>query len=491
MPSESGTLLCIAVHHIVFDGWSIGVLQRELAALLPALIQGVPSPLAPLAVQYADFAAWQRQWLTEAVLANELIVWQNQLADLPPLLELPTDRPRPAVKSFRGAKFRFEIPETLALALREINRSQSATSFMVLLAAFQTLLARYTGQSDIFVGTPVANRTTVETEKLIGFFVNTLVLRTDFSGDPTFGDAVNRVKQVALAAFAHQNLPFEKLVEALQPERNLSHTPLFQVAFVYGQQGPQFARRPQAFEAVEVPVETAKFDLTLNLVETGNHFAGTIEYSLDLFDQPTMARLAGHFLALLESAAASPDLPISQLPLLTAAERQAFEAAWTAELPRFEQDRCLHTWFAEQAARTPDAIAVSIGKEPDGSGFKMRMTYRKLNELSDRLAIHLQSLGVKPETLVVLCCERSLDLVIGILGILKAGGAYVPVDPNYPTDRISFILNDTQSPVVVTQSHLLDRIGLSDHSTDFADRGLSHPGYHTTTLRASEPDSDE
>ncbi|MBW4594951.1 MAG: amino acid adenylation domain-containing protein [Brasilonema angustatum HA4187-MV1] len=449
--SETEHILLVCMHHIVSDDWSMGVFVRELAALYNAYSQGQLSPLSPLPIQYADFALWQRQWLVGEVLQSQLNYWQKQLADAPALLSLPTDRPRPPVQTFAGAYQEFALSGELTSKLTQLSQQQGATLFMTLLAAFDTLLYRYTGQSDILVGTPIANRNRSEIEGLIGFFVNTLVMRTDLSENPSFQDLLSRVREMALGAYAHQDLPFEMLVEALQPERDLSHTPLFQVAFVL-QNAPMSEVELTGLTISDLPIEnaTAKFDLTLAMGNTASGLVGVWEYSTDLFDASTIERMAGHFVTLLEAIVANPQLPISQLPILTTVEQQQLLIDWNDTQADYPQDRCIHQLFEEQVQRTPNAVAVVFENQ--------QLTYEQLNCRANQLGHYLKSLGVKPDTLVGICVERSLEMVVGLLGILKAGGAYVPLDPQYPTERLSFMLQDAQIRVLLTQQSLLDKL---------------------------------
>jgi amino acid adenylation domain-containing protein len=446
--SETEHLLLVCMHHIISDGWSMEVFIHELTTLYNAYAQNQPANLAPLPIQYADFAIWQRQWLQGDVLQSQLNYWQNQLADAPALLSLPTDRPRPAVQSFVGAYQEFSLSPALSQALTELSRKQGVTLFMTLLAAFDALLYRYTGSSDILVGTPIANRNRGEIEGLIGFFVNTLVLRTNLADNPSFSQLLTRVREVAMDAYAHQDLPFEMLVEALQPERDLSHTPLFQVAFVL-QNTPKSEIEMTGLKVTDLPLEntTAKFDLTLAMVHTDNALKGVWEYNTDLFDSVTIERLAGHFVNLLAGIVANPQAQISQLPLLTEVEQQQLLIEWNNTQVDYPQIKCIHTLFEEQAERTPDAIAVVFENQ--------QLTYTELNGRANQLAHYLQKLGVKADTLVGICVERSLEMMVGLLGILKAGGAYLPLDPEYPQERLSFMLEDSQVEVLLTQNKLV------------------------------------
>ncbi|MDB9402876.1 amino acid adenylation domain-containing protein, partial [Microcystis sp. CS-574] len=441
--SETEHFLLVCMHHIISDGWSIEVFIHELTSLYNAYTQNHPANLAPLPIQYADFALWQKQWLQGDVLQTQLNYWQNQLTAAPPLLSLPTDHPRPAVQSFVGTQQEFSLSPKLSQALTELSRQQGVTLFMTLLAAFDALLYRYTGSSDILVGTPIANRNRGEIEGLIGFFVNTLVMRTDLSDNPSFSQLLTRVREVTMDAYAHQDLPFEMLVEALQPERDLSHTPLFQVAFVL-QNTPKSEIAMTGLTVTDLPPEntTAKFDLTLAMVSTDDGLKGVWEYNTDLFESSTIEQLSGHFLNLLGGIAANPQARISQLPLLTESETNQLLIEWNNTQVDYPEYKCIHQLFEEQVERTPNAVAVTYENES--------LTYRELNNRANQLAHYLRKLGVKPDELVGICLERSLDMIVGLLAILKVGGAYVPIDPDYPQERISFMLQDTQVKILLT-----------------------------------------
>jgi amino acid adenylation domain-containing protein len=451
---EAEHVLLLTMHHIVSDGWSMGVLIRELAALYEAFSTGKPSPLPQLPIQYADFAHWQRQWLQGEVLAAQLSYWQQQLAGSQTVLELPTDRPRPAVQTFRGATQFLALPAPLSQKLKTLSQRSGVTLFMTILAAFQTLLYRYTGQEDICIGSPIANRNRSETEDLIGFFVNTLVLRTDMSENPSFQELLGRVREVALGAYAHQDLPFEQLVEALQPERNLSHQPLFQVMFVL-QNAPMSALELPSLtiSSLEMESSTAKFDLTMSMEDSEQGLVGSLEYNTDLFDTATISRMLEHFQTLLEGIVANPEQRLSDLPILTQPERQQLLVEWNDTQTEYPKDVCIHQLFEAQVQQTPNAVALVFQNQ--------QLTYHELNIRANLLAHHLQALGVKPEVLVGICVERSLEMVVGLLGILKAGGAYVPLDPDYPSDRLAYMLADSQVPVLLTQEKLMS--GLSEH----------------------------
>ena len=450
-------IFLLTAHHIIFDGWSVGVLVRELAALYEAFSTGKPKVLPELPVQYADFAVWQRHWLTGEILETQLNYWKQQLKSAPALLELPTDRPRPAIQTNRGAHQYVALPVELSEALANLSRRTGVTLFMTLYAAFGTLLYRYTGSSDIVVGTPVANRNRQEIEGLIGFFVNTLVLRTDLSGNPSFDQLLRRVREVTLGAYAHQDLPFEELVEALKPTRSLSHTPLFQVMFaLQNAPMPSMELPDLTVSSFSVETPTAKFDLTLSMENTTSGLIGEWEYNSDLFDAATIARMARHFQTLLEGIVANPKQLVSELPLLTEAERQQLLVEWNNTTKEYPQDKCIHQLFEAQVERSPSSVAVVFEGE--------QLTYLQLNAKANQLAHHLQSLGVEPDVPVGICVERSIEMVVGILGILKAGGAYVPLDRSYPQERIAFMLENAQVRVLLTQRQLIESLPLHQAS---------------------------
>lgn len=443
--SDDDNVLLLTVHHIVFDGWSSGVLFRELSTLYEGFSAGRPSPLTEPPIQYADYALWQKEWLQGELLQEELAYWKTQLAGAPAVLELPTDKPRPARQSFHGALDSISFPARLRADVKELSRREGVTLYMTLLAVFDVLLHRYTSREDIVVGAPVAGRNRVETEALIGFFVNTLVLRTNLSGDPTFRELLRRVREVTLGAFAHQDLPFERLVEELNPERDSSHNPLFQVAFVL-QNAPGGALALSGLTAVPYEREhtTSKFDLTLAMAERGEELAVAIEYNTDLFERPTIERMLGHLGTLLAAAVADPECRLSRLPMLTSAEQELLSVEWNATARDYPRDSCVHELFEAQAARTPEAVALEFEGQT--------LSYRELNRRSNQLAHRLRALGVGPEVLVGLCVDRSLEMVVGLLGILKAGGAYLPLDPGYPRERLAFMLKDTRASVILTES---------------------------------------
>jgi amino acid adenylation domain-containing protein len=448
--SVESHILLLNMHHIISDDWSIGILNRELSICYQAALKGQAFFLPPLPIQYADYAHWQRQWLTGDVLEKQLNYWKKQLADAPALLELPTDYPRPAIQRFQGQTASLQLSPQLTEQLKNLSQQAESTLFMTLLAAFATLLSRYSGQSDLVIGSPIANRTHRQIESLIGFFVNTLALRIDLNDNPRFEELLRRVKQVALDAYAHQDIPFEKLVEELQPERNLSHSPLFQVMFAL-QNAPMEPLQLSELNLTPLKYEhvTAKFDLLLSMVETGQGLAGRLEYNTDLFEPATITRMVGHFQTLLEGIVKSPQQPIAELPLLTETESQQL-IAWNNTATDYPVDQCIHQLFEAQVEKTPDAVAVVFQAQ--------QLTYRELNNQANQLAHHLQALGVKPEVLVGICLERCLEMVIGLLGILKAGGAYLPLEPTYPTARLAFMLEDAGVGVLLTQSSLVSSL---------------------------------
>lgn len=444
-------VLTLVIHHIVCDGWSMGILIREVGLLYEAFKNQQPSPLAPLAIQYADFAHWQREWLQGATLKTQLDFWQAQLQGKLPVLDLPTDRPRGTVPTSQGAIYKFTLPVRLTQKLTELSRHHNATLFMVLLAAFQTLLYRYTGQTDILVGSLIANRNRADIEHLIGFFVNTLVIRTNLKGNPTFQELLGKVRETTLQAYAHQDVPFERVVEAVQPVRLLSHTPIFQVVFAMQNAPTQPVSLSEiSLEPIEVNRGTTKFDITLFIEEIDAGLSGTLEYNTDLFEAATIQRMAGHWQTLLQAAAEAPYTPVNQLPMLTPSEKQQMLVAWNDNVLPYDQTICLHEIINRQAIQQPDAIALIYGEE--------EMTYADLDGKAELLAVYLRSLGVKPETLVGVFMARTPNLIVALLGILKAGGAYIPLDPMYPPDRIAYMLKDAQAAIVLTQSDLLSSL---------------------------------
>jgi amino acid adenylation domain-containing protein len=442
-------VLVVIIHHIVADGWSIGVLMRELGALYAAKASGQPSPLVDLPIQYADFTHWQRQWLQGEVLETQLTYWQQQLEGCTSL-HLPTNRQRPALPTFRGARQYLMLPQRLSKAIALLGEREGVTLFMTLLAAFQTLLYRYSGQEDILIGSPIANRNRSEIEQLIGFFVNSLVLRTDLSGNPTFRELLRRVREVTLGAYAYQDLPFERLVESLQPERDLNRNPLFQVVFALQNAPIEALELPGLrLSPLDIDPGTARFDLEFQVVECLGSLGVVVVYSTDLFDQITITRMLEHFQALLESIVTHPEQRLANLSLLTEIERHQLLRLWNDTQADYPKDLCIHQLFEAQVERSFEAVAVVFEDE--------QLTYRELNIRSNQLAHYLQKLGVGPEVLVGICIERSLEMIVGVLGILKAGGAYVPLDPAYPPERLSFMLSDAQVSILLTQQRWVEQ----------------------------------
>ncbi|MCP4663313.1 MAG: AMP-binding protein, partial [bacterium] len=412
--------LLLTLHHIIADGWSTELLAGELAAFY----QVQATRPEPLPIQYADFACWQRQWLTGAVLEEQRAYWRETLTGAATILELPADRPRPPVQSHRGAKVSRPLPEALAESVKSLGRREGATLFMTLLAAFFALLHRHTGQHDLLVGTPVANRGRRELEGLIGFLVNTLVLRAEVVRDPEFRELLGRVRTAALGAYTHQDLPFERLVEELQPERDLSRSPLFQVMFAIEGLDRRELAPGLPMRAVSVESGNAKFDMSFFVVEGEGELVAGARYNADLFDRVTIERLLAHFERLLTGIATAPEQRVSELPLLARAEEHALLAEWNDTAVREEVGDCVHELFAVQAARRPAAVAVTQGERV--------LTYGELGRRAADLAQQLRRRGVGPEQVVALFVERSPEMLVGMLGILAAGGAYLPLDPDYP-----------------------------------------------------------
>jgi amino acid adenylation domain-containing protein len=444
-------MVLFTLHHMVFDGWSLEIFWRELSALYASFCTGKPVALPDLPIQYVDFALWQRQWLRGAVLEAQLTYWRQQLCGVLPALTLPTDRPRPPRQTFQGARHAIELSSAHTATLKELCRQEGVTLFMMVLAAFQTLLYRYTGQVDQLIGVPIAGRTEVGTENLIGLFSNTLVIRTHMEEKAQFRDILRRIRTVTLEAYAHQDLPFEQLVETLQPRRDLSCHPLFQVMFVF-QNMPQSARELHGLHVSPVPIDhgVALFDLTLFMRETAQGLHGMFEYRTDLFDPATIVRMGGHLKTILEAISTNHERRLIDLPLLTAAEQQQILVAWNDTLTPSSHILCLHQMFEAQVEQTPDATAVMCANQ--------QLTYRELNRRANGLASYLCRLGVCPEVKVGICVTHSLDMLLGLLGILKAGGAYVPLDPLYPQERLAFMLADAQVQIVVTQQRFIDRL---------------------------------
>ncbi|WP_043410472.1 non-ribosomal peptide synthetase, partial [Archangium violaceum] len=452
--SGSEHVLLLNMHHIISDAWSTGVLVREMAALYEAHLQGKPSALPELPVQYADYALWQRQWQSD-VLERQLSYWTQQLAGMPQALELPTDKPRPPVQSFRGASVPVVLSKPLSEKLERLCEREGVTPFMALLATFQLLLSRYSHQDDIAVGSPIAGRRDAGLEGLIGFFVNTLVLRSRIDARVSFRSLLSQVRSTTLDAFEHQDLPFEKLVEAIQPQRDLSRSPLFQVMFAL-QNAPtsEMALPGLKLRPLDVESRVSKFDANLVFTSTEHGFHGVFEYATDLFEHSTAARMMGHFQVLLEAALSRPDASLSELPLLSESERQQVLVSWNQTWQDYPRDSCIHHLIQQQAALRPDAIAVEFGEQ--------RLSWRELEERSNALAHLLRAHGVGPDALVALCLERSVELIVSLLGILKAGGAYLPLDASYPAQRLAFMLEDAPPRLLLTSRALRSQLPISE-----------------------------
>ncbi len=448
-------ILVNVFHHIIIDGWSKGILFKELSEFYQAFLSNSTVDLPELPIQYADFAVWQRQWLQGEILENQLNYWKKQLTGAPPLLELPTDKPRPATANFRGHSISFQIDSELTEKLKLLSQKSGVTLFMTLLAALNTLLFRYSGQDDILIGTPTANRNRQEIEPLIGFFVNTLVLRNSLEGNPNFSGLLQQARNVVLEAYANQDVPFEQVVDGLEIERSLSYNPLFQVMFAL-QNAPLNALKLPNLKAQYLAVENQriKFDLSLFLeeidTEKGSYLEGFWEYDGDLFTPERITRMVGHFQTLLKGIVANPQQTIGELPLLTESEKQQLLVEWNQTQTSYPDHYCIHQLFEEQIVKTPDAIAVIDGEKS--------LTYEQLNQKANQLAYYLQNLGVKTEDLVGICIERSVLMIIGLLGILKAGAAYIPLDPNYPSERLAYMLENSAVSVLLTQENLVDTL---------------------------------
>ncbi|HKV91321.1 MAG TPA: amino acid adenylation domain-containing protein [Candidatus Angelobacter sp.] len=455
--SNDDHILSFTIHHIIFDGWSIGVLLRELALFYSHFLRSELLHMAELPIQYADFSCWQRSWIQGEQLDCELVYWKKQLQNLPAQLALPVDHPRPPVRTSRGATFTFMVGPAVVTALQAIGRRAGATLFMTLLAAFKSLLARYSGQSDIVVGTSIANRTSVETQDLIGFFVNLLVLRTSLADQPPYKDVLRRVRETCLQAYAHQHLPFELLVDEIRPDRHLDRTPLFQTLFVL-QNAEDHQPKIPGFAQLEVRREDvefthAKFDLTLGVKESSDGLVCLLEYSLDLFEHSTIERMSGHLQNVLKIVASDPEIPFSQMSFITEPELENIYSYGRGRITRYPEDQGLASLFSGVAAKNPDRVALVFGDQ--------HLSYAELNRRANRMAMHLRALGVGPEVLVGVCLERSLELVVAIMGIVKAGGAYVPLDISDPADRLAWLIKDCSLDLLVTSTPLRSRIPLT------------------------------
>ncbi|WP_428488157.1 amino acid adenylation domain-containing protein [Pseudomonas chlororaphis] len=452
--AEDEHVLVLVQHHIVSDGWSMQVMVDELVQLYAAYSQGQDCQLPALPIQYADYAQWQRSWMAAGERERQLGYWRELLGGEQPVLELPCEHPRPAIQSYRGASLEIELQASLAAGLKALAQREGVTLFMLLLASFQTLLYRYSGQSDIRVGVPIANRNRVETERLIGFFVNTQVLKADIDGQITVAQLLQQVKQRALDAQSHQDLPFEQLVEALQPERNLSHNPLFQVMFNHQSDARLLSRERQLsdvrVEGLDWGSQTAQFDLSLDTQESADGIWATLTYATDLFEHGMLKRMMGHWQNLLQGMLDAPQQSISQLPLLDPQEQRLMVEQWNATERDYPLQRPVQQLIEEQAARTPEAPALAFGEQ--------RLSYAELNRRANRLAHRLMEAGVGPDVLVGLAVERSIEMVVGLLAVLKAGGAYVPLDPEYPRERLAYMLDDSGVKLLLTQAHLLEQL---------------------------------
>ena len=454
---EEEHVLLLTMHHIASDGWSIGVLWQEVAVLYGAYCRDDESPLPTLPIQYADYSVWQRNELQGERLERLLQYWRNQL-DGATALALPTDRPRPPRPSYRGSQHGFVLRDDLVTQLRKLSQSEGVTLHMTLMAAFLTLLMRYARQDDVTVTIPIAGRSHVELEKLIGFFVNSLVLRTDLSGRPSFRELLSRVRQCSVEAYDHQELPFEKLVEEIQPQRDANGSALFQVLFqVLNLSGNDQTLTDLVVSPMASAAGHVRHDLQMHFSELPKTVSGELFYATDLFDPETIARMAEHLVGLLEGAVAEPDRAIDELPLLTESERHRLSVGWNETATDYRRNMCLHELFEEQVERAPDAVALVSEHQ--------QLTYRQLNERANRLAHHLRELGVGPETLVAICVDQSLDAVLAILGILKAAGAYLPLDAGFPRSRLAFMLEDAGAELVISRQNLLDDLPVRDGHT--------------------------
>ncbi|WP_414620778.1 aminotransferase class V-fold PLP-dependent enzyme [Calothrix sp. CCY 0018] len=449
--SEQQYVLLFTMHHIVSDGWSIGLLIKEVTAHYKAFCKGKPSPLSELPIQCADFAVWQRQWLQGEVLESQISYWRKQLEDAPRVLDLPTDFPRPAIRTFQGATYSFELSQKLSVTLNTLSQQQKSTLFMTLLASFQVLLWRYTGSEDIVVGSPIANRNRDQIKELIGFFLNTLVLRTNLAENPSFEELLNRVREMTLGAYAHEDLPFEFLLDELQPQRSLSHTVLFQVGFVL-QNAPisAFELPNLTLNSLSIPNVNADFDLNLDVTERKNNICCNLHYNANLFEAATIKRMAGHFQNLLKEITANPKRRLSELSLLTESEQHQLLREWNNTKAEYPQQQCIHESFEAQVEKTPNAVAVVFENQ--------ELTYQQLNQWANQLAHYLQSLEVGSGVLVGICFEPSLEQVVSLLAVLKANGVYVPLDPNYPQERLSFMLENSNVHILLTKESLTEKI---------------------------------
>ncbi|WP_216847008.1 AMP-binding protein, partial [Granulicella sp. L60] len=463
------------------------VLVNELSAFYTAFLRGEEDPLLPLPIQYADYAVWQREWIEGEVLQQQAAYWKTALADVPTLLELPADHPRPVQTDYAGAFAPLMLDEQLTAGLRDLSRRHGATLYMTLLAGWAVLLARLSGQQDLVVGTPTANRGRAEIESLIGFFVNMLPMRIDLSGSPTVSDLLAQVKAQSIAAQHHQDIPFEQVVEILQPVRSLSHSPLFQVMFAWQNNEPGTLELPglELQPLRSSPHRIAKFDMALSLGEIGQKITGGLEYATSLFERETIERYLGYFRKLLEAMVADEAQQIDRLPVLPESERRQVLYEWNDTKTEYPSNRCVHELFEAQVGRTPAAVAVVFEYE--------ELSYGELNARANQLAHHLRELGVKPDDRVAICVERGFEMIIGLLGVLKAGGAYVPLDPAYPVERLRFMLEDSGPVALLTQAALqnlfedlqLPMVELDDENAAWRNQPDSNPDPHSIGLNSS------
>ncbi|WP_338249967.1 non-ribosomal peptide synthetase [Dictyobacter halimunensis] len=444
------SVLLVAIHHIIADGWSLPIFFQELCAYYNATVQQHPAELPELTIQYADYAVWQRDWLASGELDEQLTYWKETLSGAPALLDLPTDHVRPAVQTFQGCRHNFALSPALSSQIEALGHRNRTTLYMTLLAAFQILLFRYSGQDDILIGTPIAGRTRMDLEGIIGLFTNTLVLRGNLANDPSFHELLTRVRQATLDAYSNQDLPLERLVEELKPERNLSYNPLFQVMFIV-QNTPSdaFTLADLTLKVLQAPVETAKFDLTLTFWQGDGTLHAYLEYNTDLFESATIQRMAHQLQTLLEGIVANEHLPISRLPLLSAQEQQQLVATFNAPPTTYPRERHIHHLFEAQAERVPLRPAIQVGEK--------QLAYQELNQQANQLARLLQHRGIHPGASIGICLERSADMLVAILAILKAGATYIPLDPDYPESRLKFIIQDANIAMLITRQALQER----------------------------------
>lgn len=443
-------ILLLVIHHIIADGWSMEIINRELGALYHAYTNGLPSPLDDLPIQYADYALWQRDWLQGDVLQKQLDYWRQELREVP-TLDLPTDKPRPSVQTFHGAVYQSHLPEDLILQLQKISQSQGATLFMTMLAAFQILLSRYTHQHDIAVGSPVAGRSLPEIENLIGFFVNTLVFRADLSANPSFTDFLQQVRSRCMEAYTHQDVPFEKLVEEIKPPRDMSRNPFFQVMLAF-QNSPAHDLQLWNMESHGKLVvnESAKFDITVFLNSEDGCIKTKIQYNTDLYQASTIERFFNHYANLLKAVCQQPLTSISSLPILSSRERHQLLVEWNDTDVDYPADLCMDAWFERQVESTPDAIAIKVGEDS--------INFSILNEKANQLARFFRKQDIGADNLIGICLDRNIDMVISIMAVLKAGAAYVPLDPSYPDERLAYMIEDSGARIIITQQAYADRL---------------------------------